>query len=55
MVDMAVIFGADKEIAKKDYLDVLELETTIANVSKTVIFVRNSNIFANFSSLKQIL
>lgn len=33
MVDMAVIFGADRELAKKEYLDVLELETTIANVS----------------------
>lgn len=33
MVDMAVLFGADKEKAKKEMLDSLNFEMALANVS----------------------
>lgn len=60
MVDTAVIFGADREIAKKDSLDVLEFETKLANVSEIVmnfaswvvnriLFVFYFNIFRSIS------
>lgn len=32
MVDNAVLFGADKEQAEKEFLDVLDLEIKLANV-----------------------
>lgn len=32
MVDLAVLFGADRERAKEEYLSVLEFETNVANV-----------------------
>lgn len=38
MVDMAVIFGAKKEIAKKELLDSLKFEITLANVCEIIQF-----------------
>lgn len=32
MVEVAILFGADREIAEIDMTDVLDLETKIANV-----------------------
>lgn len=34
MVDVAVIFGADKERAKKEFLEALQFETSLANVCR---------------------
>lgn len=34
MVDMAVIFGADRETAKDEMMDALEFEISLANVNK---------------------
>lgn len=36
MVDMAVIFGADKERAKQEFREVIEFETSLANVSEII-------------------
>jgi neprilysin len=33
MVDMAVLFGAERERAEKDMMDSLNFEMTLANVS----------------------
>lgn len=35
MVDVAIIFGADKDRAKEEFLDVMEFETSLANVRET--------------------
>jgi len=34
MVELAVLFGADRAFAKKDFHDVLVLETILANVNR---------------------
>lgn len=38
MVDMAVLFGADKEQAKKEMLESLQFEMALANVSLKLIY-----------------
>lgn len=51
MVDMAVIFGADKDTAKEELLDVLWFEMNLANVSSKkkkfnfIIDLTHANIF----------
>lgn len=38
MVDMAVIYGADKKVAEQELKDALNFEITLANVSLKYIF-----------------
>lgn len=42
MVDIAVTFGADKERAKNELLDVLEFETSLANVCRAFFGVQQN-------------
>ena len=39
MVEVAILFGAEREIAEIDMADVLDLETKIANVSDVKIII----------------
>jgi neprilysin len=40
-VDMAVLYGAERELAEKDMRDALEFEIALANVSFSFFFWKN--------------
>lgn len=54
MVDIAVLFGADKTKAKKELLESLEFEMKLANISWPTEKRRNSNDLYNLRTVKQL-
>lgn len=44
MVDVAVLFGADRNFAEKELLETLEFASTLANVSKDLHFIKYSHL-----------
>ncbi|XP_036347356.1 neprilysin-2-like [Rhagoletis pomonella] len=54
MVDMAVLFGADKERAKRELRESLEFEIALANISWPAEKRRNTNDLYNIRTLKQL-
>ncbi|XP_037942107.1 neprilysin-2-like isoform X3 [Teleopsis dalmanni] len=54
MVDISVLFGADKETAKKELLESLQFEMDLANISWPNEKRRNSNDLYNLRTIKQI-
>ncbi|XP_031626236.1 neprilysin-2-like isoform X2 [Contarinia nasturtii] len=54
MTDLAVIFGADRENAKQELLDVLEFEKNLANISMPMEQRRNSSELYNPLTFKEI-
>ncbi|XP_065355214.1 neprilysin-2 isoform X2 [Calliphora vicina] len=54
MVDMAVLFGAEKETAKKELRESLQFEMDLANISWPNEKRRNSNDLYNLRTIKQL-
>ena len=54
MVDIAVLFGADKEKAKKELREVLEFEISLANIGRTLEESISASDVMNVSSIKQM-
>ncbi|XP_014091152.2 neprilysin-2 isoform X1 [Bactrocera oleae] len=54
MVDMAVLFGADKDVAKSELRESLDFEIALANISWPAEKRRNTNDLYNIRTLKQL-